>query len=62
MSFLSNYFLSNCKTYKINFTDFNSEEKYEYIENIFKKTSKLEHHLLEAVIALFTLENLKNIQ
>ena len=49
-------FLSNCNSYKINFTEFNSEEKYEYIENIFKKDFKIRTSFIGAVIALFTLE------
>ena len=49
-------FLSNCKTYKINFTEFNSEEKYEYIENIFKKDFKIRALFIGTVIALFTLD------
>ena len=49
-------FLSNCKTYKINFTEFNSEEKYEYIDNIFKKDFKIRASFIGTVIALFTLE------
>ena len=49
-------FLSICKTYKINFTKFNSEEKYEYIENIFKKNFKIRASFIGTVIALFTLE------
>ena len=49
-------FLSNCKTHKINFTEFNSEEKYEYIENIFKKDFKIRTSFIGTVIALFTLE------
>ena len=49
-------FLSNCKTYKINFTEFNIEEKYEYIENIFKKDFKIRTSFIGTVIALFTLE------
>ena len=49
-------FLSYCKTYKINFTEFNSEEKYEYIENIFKKDFKIRTSFIGIVIALFTLE------
>ena len=49
-------FLSNCKTYKINFTEFNSEEKYEYIENIFKKDFKIRALFIGTVIALFTIK------
>ena len=49
-------FLSNCNSYKINFTEFNSEEKYEYIENIFKKDFKIRTSFIGTVIALFTLE------
>ena len=49
-------FLSNCKTYKINFTEFNNEEKYEYIENTFKKNFKIRASFIGIVIALFTLE------
>ena len=49
-------FLSNCKTYKINFTKFNNEEKYEYIENTFKKNFKIRASFIGVVIALFTLE------
>ena len=49
-------FLSNCKTYKINFTEFSSEEKYEYIENIFKKDFKIRASFIGIVVALFTVE------
>ena len=49
-------FLSNCKTYKINFTELNSEEKYDYINHIFKKDFKLRSSFIGTVIALFTLE------
>ena len=49
-------FLSNCKTYKINFTEFNSEEKSDYIENIFKKDFKIRTSFIGTVIALFTIE------
>ena len=49
-------FLSNCKTYKINFTEFNSEEKHDYINHIFKKDFKLRASFIGTVIALFTLE------
>ena len=49
-------FLSNCNSYKINFTEFNTEEKYEYIENIFKKDFKIRTSFIGTVIALFTLE------
>ena len=49
-------FLSNCKTYKINFTEYNSEEKYEYIDNIFKKDFKIRASFIGTVIALLTLE------
>ena len=49
-------FLSNCKTYKINFTEFNSEEKHDYINHIFKKDFKLRASFIGTIIALFTLE------
>ena len=49
-------FLSNCKTYKINFTEFNSEKKHDYINHIFKKDFKLRASFIGTVIALFTLE------
>ena len=49
-------FLSNCKTYKINFTEFNSEEKHDYINHMFKKDFKLRASFIGTVIALFTLE------
>ncbi len=49
-------FLSNCKTYKINFTELNTEEKYEFIENIFKKDFKLRASFIGTIIALFTIE------
>ena len=49
-------FLSNCKTYKINFTEFNSEEKYDYLENLFKKDFKIRASFIGTVIALLTLE------
>ena len=49
-------FLSNCKTYKINFTEFNSEEKYDYLENLFKKDFKIRASFIGTVIALFTLK------
>ena len=49
-------FLSNCKTYKINFTEFNSEKKHDYINHIFKKDFKLRASFIGTIIALFTLE------
>ena len=49
-------FLSNCKTYKINFTEFNSEEKHDYINHIFKKDFKIRASFIGTIIALFTLE------
>ena len=49
-------FLSNCNTYNINFTEFNSEEKYEYINNIFEKDFKIRALFIGTVIALFTIE------
>ena len=49
-------FLSNCKTYKINFTAFNSEEKHDYIDQIFKKNFKIRASFIGTVIAFFTLE------
>tara|TARA_S200000501_G_C20688066_1_gene683839 strand:- start:198 stop:575 length:378 start_codon:yes stop_codon:yes gene_type:complete len=49
-------FLSNCKTYKIKFTEFNSEEKHDYINHMFKKDFKLRASFIGTVIALFTLE------
>ena len=49
-------FLSNCRTYKINFTAFNSEEKHDYIDHIFKKNFKIRASFIGTVIALFTLE------
>ena len=49
-------FLSNCKTYKINFTEFNSEEKHDYINHMFKKDFKLRASFIGTIIALFTLE------
>ena len=49
-------FFSNCKTYKINFTEFNSEEKHDYINHIFKKDFKLRASFIGTIIALFTLE------
>ena len=49
-------FLSNCKTYKINFTEFNSEEKHDYINHMFKKDFKLRASFIGTVIALFTIE------
>ena len=49
-------FLSNCNTYNINFTKFNSEEKYEYINNIFEKDFKIRALFIGTVIALFTIE------
>ena len=49
-------FFFNCNTYKINFKEFNREEKYEYIENIFKKDFKIRTSFIGTVIALFTLE------
>ena len=49
-------FLSNCKTYKINFTEFNSEEKHDYINHLYKKDFKLRASFIGTVIALFTLE------
>ena len=49
-------FLSNCNTYNINFTKFNSEEKYEYINNIFEKDLKIRASFIGTVIALFTIE------
>ena len=49
-------FLSNCNTYNINFSEFNSEEKYEYINNIFKKDLKIRASFIGTVIALFTIE------
>ena len=49
-------FLSNCNTYNINFTEFNSEEKYEYINNIFEKDFKIRALFIGTVIALFTLK------
>ena len=49
-------FLSNCNTYNINFTEFNSEEKYEYINNIFEKDLKIRASFIGTVIALFTIE------
>ena len=49
-------FLSNCNTYKINFKEFNNLEKYEYIENIFKKDFKIRASFIGTVVALFTIE------
>jgi len=49
-------FLSNCNTYNINYTEFNSEEKYEYINNIFEKDFKIRALFIGTVIALFTIE------
>ena len=49
-------FLSNCRAYKINFTKFNSIEKYEYIEKIFKKDFKIRASFIGTVVALFTIE------
>ena len=49
-------FLSNCKTYKINFTELSNEEKFEHIENIFKKNFKIRASFIGTVVALFTLE------
>ena len=49
-------FLSNCKTHKINFKEFNSEEKCEYIEKIFKKDFKIRASFIGIVIALFTIK------
>ena len=49
-------FFSNCKTYKIKFTEFNSEEKHDYINHMFKKDFKLRASFIGTVIALFTLE------
>ena len=49
-------FLSNCNTYKINFKEFNNVEKYEYIENIFKKDFKIRASFIGTVVALFTIE------
>ena len=49
-------FLSICKTYKINFTEFNSEEKHNYIDHIFKKDFKLRASFIGTVVALFTIE------
>ena len=49
-------FLSNCKTYKINYTEFNTEEKHDYIDHIFKKDFKLRAIFIGTVVALFTIE------
>ena len=49
-------FLSNCKTYKINYTEFNTEEKHDYIGHIFKKDFKLRAIFIGTVVALFTIE------
>ena len=49
-------FLSNCKTYKINYTEFNTEEKHDYIDHIFKKDFKLRAIFIGAIVALFTIE------
>ena len=49
-------FLSNCKTYKINYTEFNNEEKHGYIDHIFKKDFKLRAIFIGTVVALFTIE------
>ena len=49
-------FLYNCNTYKINFTEFNSEEKCDHIENIFKKDFKIRALFIGTVVALFTIE------
>jgi len=49
-------FLSNCKTYKINFTAFNSKEKHDYIDHIFKKNLKIRASFIGTVIAFLTLE------
>ena len=49
-------FLSNCKTYKINYTEFNTEEKHDYINHIFKKDFKLRAIFIGTVVALFTIE------
>ena len=50
-------FLSNCKTYKINYTEFNTEEKHDYIDHIFKKDFKLRAIFIGTVVALFTIED-----
>ena len=49
-------FLSNCKTYKINYTEFNTEEKHDYIDHIFKKDFKLRASFIGTVVGLFTIE------
>ena len=49
-------FLSNCKTYKINYTEFNTEEKHDYIDHILKKDFKLRAIFIGTVVALFTIE------
>lgn len=49
-------FLSNCKTYKINFTESNSEEKHDFISQIFKKDIKLRALFIGTIIALFTVK------
>ena len=49
-------FLSNCNTHKINFKEFNSEKKRDYIESTFKKDFKIRASFIGTVIALFTIE------
>ena len=49
-------FLSNCKAYKINLTESNSEEKQDFISQIFKKDIKLRTLFIGTIIALFTIE------
>ena len=49
-------FLYKCKKYKINFNQFNSEERYNYIEKTLKKDSQLKTLFIGAIVAFFTLE------
>ena len=52
-------FLSNCKAYKINLTESNSEEKQDFISQIFKKDIKLRTLFIGTIIALFTVKELE---
>ena len=49
-------FLSKCKNYKLNFTQFNTEEKYSFIEKTLSKDTKLRILFIGTIVAFFTLE------
>ena len=49
-------FISKCEKYKINFSEFNTEEKQEYIEVTLKKDFKLRSLYIGIIIAFFTIE------